>query len=367
MKLKTNKIKSLYIHIPFCEHICSYCDFTKIIRNDNLSFLYILDLLKSLKGYIKEKKKFSTIYIGGGTPTCIEPFLLNILLSYCTKLLKTTYEFTVEANVESINKDTLRILKNNKVNRLSIGVQTFSDELLLKLNRKHTGKEAINAVNLAFKYINNINIDLMYGFPFSSFECLKTDLEIAKTLPINHISTYSLLINKGTLIYNQGYKEVDGDTLRKYFDFIKNELKKTGFKQYEVSNFSKPGYYSRNNITYWKNEEYIGLGAGSSGFENKVRYTYTKNINSYLYDHKRTEEIVTVEDDIKYQIFLNLRTTNGIDRKLFKEKFGFEILEKFGDFFTKLQKKSLIKINKNTIKCTYNGLMILDNIILEIF
>ena len=361
------EVNSLYIHIPFCEHIGSYCDFTKIIKNDNLCFIYGLDIIKSLVLLNKEGKKFKTIYIGGGTPSCLDLFVLEDVLIAAKNLLDIDYEFTIELNVESVNLKIAKLLKKHNINRISVGIQTFNDEILDKFNRKHTGNDAIEAVKLLKRFFDNISVDLIYAVPFSSMAILENDIKIIKELNINHVSTYSLQINKGTLIYNQGYKEISQDETRSQMDFIHNELIKQGFEHYEVSNFGKKGYFSNHNLTYWKNEEYEALGAGASGYLNNIRFTYTKNILEYLKTHRKEEEIVTQEDKFEYQVMLGLRTSLGVNLNDIKDEFGIDFLQKYEDKLEYLFKNKLIFVENNTLKCSYEGLFILDAIILKIF
>lgn len=355
---------SLYIHIPYCKKICNYCDFSKKIINDEESIILIMDLCKTLNS---TKKKYKTIYIGGGTPSCLDKSLLELLLKTTSKHLKNNYEFTIESNVEDINIDKLKLYKKYKVNRLSIGVQTFNDKCLKIINRDFSSIDIINNINLAKKYINNINIDLIYGGFYSNFDILKDDLnEIIKLNP-NHVSIYSLQINKNTIFYNQRHNELDQDELYKQYKYICAYLKKNHYIHYEISNFSKRNYYSRHNMIYWNNNFYDALGPGSSGYQKGLRYKYTSNVLDYIQNKTLIEkETINENNDFEYQVFLNLRTRNGLDINKINQKFKINFLEKYKNNLNLLEKNKFIKIKNNKVKVTSKGVFIEEEIVKKI-
>lgn len=359
MKKKTNlEIKSLYIHVPYCKRICNYCDFCKKNYNFSECLLFVLDLVKDLK---QNMKKYETIYIGGGTPTCLDDNLFELLLKSCSNLLAENYEFTVEANPENLTENKLKLLKKYKVNRLSIGVQTFNEKILETLNR-----EVVNNVEIiknAHKYVKNINIDLIYGMSFSTFDNLKNDIEIALKLPINHISLYSLIINPHTVFYVKGVKEMEGDLLADQYDFIKEKLKENEFEHYEISNFARPGFRSKHNLTYWKNEGYDAYGPGASGYDYKYRYKYTNNVLDYIYNKTLVEnEEVDETSDFEYEILLALRTVDGINIAHVNKKFGINFYEKYQKNIENLIKLNLIEIDEKSLKCRGDGIFLEEEI-----
>lgn len=358
--MKTNpNIKSLYIHVPYCKRICNYCDFCKKSYDFSESLLFVLDLVKDLKQIMK---KYETIYIGGGTPTCLDEKLLELLLKSCSNLLAENYEFTIEANPENLTEDKLKLLKKYGVNRLSIGVQTFNKNILEKLNREVIDIEKI--IENAHKYVKNLNIDLIYGMSFSSFDNVKNDLNIALSLPISHISLYSLSINPHTVFYVQKVKEMDPDELANQYEYIRNYLRENGFEHYEVSNFAKPGFRSKHNLVYWKNEAYDALGPGAAGYDYKYRYKYTYNILDYIYNKTLIEnEEVDVTSDFEYEIILALRTSDGLNIEKINQKFNINFLEKYQDNIHKLIDLNMIYCDEKSLKCRDNGIFLEEEIV----
>lgn len=365
--MSERKIKSLYIHIPFCEHICDYCDFTKVQYFSLFAHKYIEELQKELE-FNDIPKDLETIYIGGGTPTALEDDLFLQLMKMLKEYTSSVKEFTVEANPESLSIKKLEIMKQYGVNRISLGVETTDDEILKNINRHHTFQDAKTAIMNAQKMgFDNLNVDLILGLPGASIEQIKMDLNNLITLNVQHISCYSLTVHPNTVFYLQGVKEPLEDISREYYDFINCFLEKQGFVHYEISNWAKPGYESKHNYTYWKNEQYYGLGLGASGYVDEKRYTNTRSINKYLNGTYRDyQETVTKEDDIEYQIMLNLRTIEGLNLIEFKNKFGFDLYQRKQKEIDKLVEDGFLKIDKKKIVPTYEGMMILDQIILKL-
>ena len=238
------QIKSIYIHIPFCESICSYCDFCKLFYNKNLAKAYLKELEKEIKNNYKGEE-ISTIYIGGGTPTSLSYEELSFLFSMLKNIkLANNYEFTIEANVDSLNIDKIKLLKDNKVNRISIGVETFNDNYQKLINRKVSFKTLEDTIELLRDNgINNINLDLMYGFNDESIEVLDKDLEYLLNLNIPHISIYSLIIEDNTILKIDNYKRLDDDDDQLLYKYIEEKLEKNNYHHYEISNYAKDDYY----------------------------------------------------------------------------------------------------------------------------
>ena len=351
------EINSLYIHIPFCNKICDYCDFTKLQYFRNFALDYLKALKVELKSY--KIKKLKTIYVGGGTPTALDDDLFLELLETLDKYAKGVKEYTFEANPESLSLNKIKMLKEHHVNRISIGIQTTNDKILQSVNRDHTFEQVKTAINnLKENGIDNINVDLILGLPHSSEKILKEDLKNILSLDIKHISCYGLTVNPHTALYNKGFKEPESDRLRDFYDIVEHSLRENDFIHYEVSNWAKEGYQSEHNLTYWRNQQYFGVGLGASGYIKDIRYKNTINLNEYLKHHFIYEkEVVTPKDNLTYQIMLNLRTIEGLDKSFIKDK-DQEIQE--------LIANGLLKEINNHLIPTYEGMMTLDQIILAL-
>ena len=323
-----NKPRALYIHIPFCSYICSYCDFPKLQYFSS----FINPYLSSLKNEIEQYQigELDTIYVGGGTPTSLSLEELDELLQIIKPYTQNIKEYTFEANPDSLTVDKLKLLYSYNVNRLSIGVESTDDKILKNINRHHSFsdvKEVIkNAREIGFK---NINVDLILGLPNCSFSLLKKDIDNVLSINVEHISCYSLTVHEHTKFYLDHIEEKDDDLMREYYDYVHVKLLEKGYEHYEVSNFAKNGYQSLHNLTYWKNEQYYGVGLGASGYIGNVRYTNTRSINLYNKAQYISEsETLTKDDECYYQIMLNLRSSSGLSLQEFKEKYNFNLYER---------------------------------------
>ena len=352
-----NKAKSLYIHIPFCQKICDYCDFTKLQYFRKIAVSYLDALKDELERY--QISELKTIYVGGGTPTALEDDLFEQLLEIIKPYSKGVKEYTFEANPESLSLHKIKLLKEYGINRVSIGVQTTNQKILDSVNRSHSFSQVKEAIKkLKEVGIDNINVDLILGLPHSSEAILKEDLENILSLDIKHISCYGLTVNPHTVLFTKGFKEPEGDILRRYYDIVEEILLNNGFTHYEVSNWAKPGYQSEHNLTYWRNQEYYGCGLGAAGYLGETRYKNTINLSQYLTrEFINEKELVSNKDKLTYQIMLNLRTNEGLDISFIKNKEK-EIKE--------LTNEGLVKHDGDKIIATYEGMMILDQIILKL-
>ena len=362
-----NKAKSLYIHIPFCENLCDYCDFPKLQYFRNFAIKYLEKLKEEIDSY--QIGKLDTIYVGGGTPTSLDDDLFEELLKIILPYTNEVKEYTFEANPESLNENKISLMKKYGVNRLSIGVESTDDNILKAINRHHTFLDVVNAISLAKKVgFNNINVDLILGLPHALKRELIKDLDRLTALPITHISCYSLTIHPHTVFYLKGIKEQTSDIERELYDLVNDYLSKKDFIHYEVSNWAKKGYSSLHNMTYWKDEHYYGVGLGAAGYIDNIRYTNTKSINDYLNGITVIEkEIVDQKADKEYYLMLNLRTNEGINLASYQQKFNEDLLQKKNKEITDLINRGLLIYNKdNNISCTYEGLMLLDEVILEL-
>ena len=355
---------SIYIHIPFCNSICTYCDFCKIFYNKK----YINDYLNNLEQEIKVRYKseiVNTIFIGGGTPSSLDDEelirLMNIIEIF---KLNDNYEFTVECNIESITENKLKIMKKYGVNRISIGVESFDNSIIKLLGRNHTKKDVYNKMGIVKRYFSNINIDLIYA-AYDDINILKSDIDCFLKLDIPHISTYSLIIEDNTMLKINGMKNIDEDIDYEMYKYIDDALEKNDYIHYEISNYAKNGYQSKHNLVYWNNEEYYGFGLSSTSYINNERITNTKNLRKYL-NGEYLDTSVYEDKDIRMEneIMLGLRKLDGIDLDRFKEKFNVS-LEDIYNIDNLVRNGYLIRDN-NCIKIDKKYMYISNEIIVRI-
>ena len=324
-------MKSMYIHIPFCSSICSYCDFTKMYYNPDMVKRY----LKALKEEIEDRyndEELETLYIGGGTPSSLSIQELKDL-SQILKLLnlEKIKEFTIECNINDIIDDKIKIIKNMGVNRISIGVESFNKNKLKFMERNADFNDTKEKITLIKNYgINNINIDLMYAIPNETLKDLKKDLKLILKLKPNHISTYSLILEEHTKVSNNNTKSISEDLEIEMYNYIKNKLKRKKYNHYEISNFGLAGYESIHNLTYWNNEEYYGFGLGAHGYIDGIRYENTKNIDKYTDNiFVEKEEILSLKDKKENEVMLGLRKIKGINIEEYYNKYESNIQDDF--------------------------------------
>ena len=358
-------MRSVYIHIPFCKSICSYCDFCKFLHEEVYASEYLNELSKEIDKYY-DNDKIRTLYIGGGTPSVLSlnnlKKLFEITKKFDTSLLE---EFTFEMNIDDITEEKLLLLKTNNVNRISIGIQSFNEINLKYLNRKHTKNEIIKNINLAKNYFTNINVDLMFALPIETFSTLKKDVKEILKLDVPHISTYSLIIEQNTVLSHNKVKPIEEDLDYKMYSYILKELKKNNYNHYEVSNFAKEGYQSKHNLNYWQNNEYYGFGLGAHGFISELRYENTRSFNTYLKGNYRFNELVlSKREDMENEVILGLRKLEGINIVDFFNKYKINIQEEFN--ITPLLKNGLLKIKDNNIYIPEEKIYIMNSILTEI-
>ena len=355
---------SIYIHIPFCNSICTYCDFCKIFYNKK----YINDYLNNLEQEIKVRYKseiVNTIFIGGGTPSSLDDEelirLMNIIEIF---KLNDNYEFTVECNIESITENKLKIMKKYGVNRISIGVESFDNSIIKLLGRNHTKKDVYNKMGIVKRYFSNINIDLIYA-AYDDINILKSDIDCFLKLDIPHISTYSLIIEDNTMLKINGMKNIDEDIDYEMYKYIEDALEKNDYIHYEISNYAKNGYQSKHNLVYWNNEEYYGFGLSSTSYINNERITNTKNLRKYL-NGEYLDTSVYEDKDIRMEneIMLGLRKFDGINLDRFKDKFNVS-LEDIYNIDNLISEGYLVK-EDNYIKINKKYMYISNEIIVRI-
>ncbi len=322
-------IESVYLHIPFCSYKCPYCDFLSVVENRVEEYLQALK--KEIELYSHLGLKVKTVYFGGGTPTLLEPSLIGEILSNLTRIFPTSesLEVTVECNPETYGYREFKALVDTGVNRLSIGVQSFTNKGLSSLGRKHSVSESIRAVEEAFEAgIRNINVDLIYAYPSQKEEDAITEIEFLSNLPVTHVSAYMLTAYDGTpmgKLIREGRLDVpDEEELEGIYRIICDGLKAIGFRRYEISNWAREGFECLHNLNYWRRKEFLGLGVSAWGFIDKTRYGNTRNLNIYIQKLKEgvlpvdVKKYIGTKETLEEEIFLGLRLTEGIDANRFK-------------------------------------------------
>lgn len=364
---------SAYIHIPFCEHICFYCDFNKVFIQGQPVDEYIQGLIKEIR-LTKERypsDDTETIYIGGGTPTSLSAEQLDALLGGIRQELPfdPRNEFTVEANPGDLTLDKIAVLKNHGVNRLSMGVQSFDDRLLKKIGRKHSAQDVFDTMKLVEKGgMDNVSIDLIYALPGQTMESFQDTLEKALALDLPHYSMYSLILENKTVFYNwarQGRLKLPGeDAEGDMFDLAAAFMEKAGRMKYEVSNFAVPGQESRHNLVYWNNEHYYGFGAGASGYLGHSRYRNHGPIQHYL-EPLRNDQLPTIETEalsltnrMEEEMFLGLRKLQGVSYTHFSHKFQRDLSSVYGTVIGELIAEGMLERQEDYLRLTTKGLIL---------
>ncbi|MED3548926.1 radical SAM family heme chaperone HemW [Cytobacillus praedii] len=363
-------IKAAYIHIPFCEHICHYCDFNKVFLKGQPVDEYLDSLAEEIKMTLNETptELLDTIFIGGGTPTALNEQQLEKLCQIIKTYLpySNETEFTFEANPGDLSEEKLRTLYQAGVNRISFGVQTFNEELLKRIGRAHRAKDVFQSIDLAKKTgFENISIDLIYSLPGQTLADFKETLATAFSLDIQHYSGYSLIIEPKTVFYNLMRKgkllSPGEDVEAEMFEVLMEEMEKRGFKQYEISNFSKPGYESKHNLTYWNNEWYYGFGAGAHSYVNGSRISNHGPLKKYMnsVNERRLPILdrhkVTKVEQMEEEMFLGLRKTAGVSITRFIEKFEENPVALYKNELKALTFRDLIQVTDDQICLTKQG------------
>ncbi|QSJ02799.1 radical SAM family heme chaperone HemW [Bacillus sp. 3a] len=375
-------MKAAYIHIPFCEHICHYCDFNKFFIKTQPVDEYLAALEKEMQHTIEQKgeQELKTIFIGGGTPTSLTVSQLDKLMNSIHSVLKPTknlIEFAVEANPDELSLEKLHVLKAAGVNRLSFGVQTFEDDLLKKIGRVHQKKDVLTSFERARAVgFDNISLDLMFGLPHQEKHHVMNSLETAFLLGAEHYSVYSLIVEPKTVFYNLMQKGKlhlpPQEREAEMYELVMDEMERHGLKQYEISNYAKPGFESQHNLTYWSNEDYFGFGAGAHGYVDGIRNVNAGPVKHYLelidqtgFPYKETHQ-VTKAEQIEEEMFLGLRKIEGVKSADFQAKYGAAPEALFSTVLEDLEEKGLIVKDDKGIRLTRKG-KLLGNEVFQAF
>ena len=355
---------SAYIHIPFCRQKCNYCSFVSFASIELIEE-YLQNLKKEIT-FFYNGEELKTLYLGGGTPSLLTPKQIRELIILFN--ISSETEITMELNPEGLNEEYLQGIKKAGINRLSIGCQSFDESILKIIGRKHSPSDVEFAVktaqNLGF---NNISLDFIYGLPNQTKESFVNDLIRAKKLGIQHISLYGLKIEEGCYFYKNPPKNIaDDDTQAEMY--LKAVETLSDFEHYEISNFSKTGYNSQHNLTYWKNKNYYGFGVSAHGYENNIRYSNKTTLKEYCENplEKEFQNELTKQEQLEEEIFLGFRKMSGIDKNEINQKFSIDFDKKYKNVLEKFLKSNHLKITENGYTLTTDGILV-SNIILSEF
>ncbi len=356
-------VNCVYIHIPFCEkkcHYCSFCSFPLLSYKEK----YLNALVKEIKHHYKNET-LNTLYIGGGTPSLLNNNEIEKILN-CFNY-NSNCEITIEANPNSLSLNKIIEYKNLGINRISIGVQSFDDNILKSIGRLHTKKDIYNVIEWLNKAdFENYNIDLIYGLPNQSIINWEKTLDEAIMINPKHISTYGLKIEEGTYFNKNKPNNLPDENMQaEMYAILINKLK--NYVHYEFSNFAQSEkYYSKHNLAYWKRNFYYGFGLSASGFIENKRYTNTFNLKEYLNNPiNKTYEILSKQNEIEEEFFLGLRIKEGINFNYINKKYKINISEKYRPLFEKFISQGLMKKTKNGVKLTTKGILVSNEILCE--
>jgi oxygen-independent coproporphyrinogen-3 oxidase len=368
----------IYLHIPFCRKRCHYCDFFKSTDLSQKARL-LEGLKKELESRSSElaSEEINTIYLGGGTPSVLlvdelKSLLDTIFLNY---KVSSEAEITMEANPDDLSQAVLSFLREIGFNRLSMGIQSFSEQDLKLMNRRHGVMQAIQSVKWAKTAgFRNISIDLIYGLPNQTLEEWERNVQVAAQLNVQHISAYNLTYHEGTVFYDQIkkgiLKELPDELSLQQFEILIHILKDAGFEHYEISNFCKPGFYSKHNSSYWKNQKYLGIGPSAHSFDLVSRRWNVSSIGAYLDGIENNKpysesEILTEQDRYNDYIITGLRTVWGVSEELIKSEFSATYLDHFQKVSEKYLQSGKVIRTSEKVSLSPEGLFISDQIMAD--
>ena len=372
-------MSGIYIHIPFCKQACHYCDFhfsTSLKKKEEM----VLALAKeiALRKSEFQNEVVETIYFGGGTPSILEVADIRYLIDEVYKHYKVIEnpEITVEANPDDLSEERITELSNNRINRLSIGIQSFFEDDLKLMNRAHNSAEAMKCLEIATQYFDNISIDLIYGIPEMSNEKWLQNIETALSFNVPHISSYALTVEPKTALHTFIQKGIisqpDDEVAQEHFHLLVDKLEENGFIHYELSNFGKENYFSKNNSSYWLGKKYIGIGPSAHSYDGVSRSWNVSNNTHYLKSIAENKlpletETLTITDRYNEYVMTGLRTIWGISLDRIEQEFGKTYLDYLNQQAKKYIEDHLLFVDENILRTTKSGKFLSDGIASDLF
>ncbi|MEI6865142.1 radical SAM family heme chaperone HemW [Flavicella sp.] len=372
-------MSGIYIHIPFCKQACHYCDFhfsTSLKYKEKMLFAIQKELIQRSVDF--KEDVIETIYFGGGTPSLLSQKEIDAFLAviYSNFSVIEFPEITLEANPDDLHNAKILELSSSKINRLSIGVQSFFEDDLKMMNRAHNSNEAIVCLDLATKYFDNITVDLIYGIPSLTQKGWEQNMQIIFDLGINHISCYALTVEDKTalasFIDRKTYPPVDEELALNHFNSLVEQAQKNGFIHYEISNFGKPNYFSKHNTAYWKGKRYLGVGPSAHSYYDNKRYWNIANNAKYIKalesgNTSFEKEELSINDRFNETVMIGLRTIYGVDLVKLKAEFGVKYFDYLLAEAKPFIKENTLMVLDNCLKTTASGKFLADGIASELF
>lgn len=351
----------VYVHIPFCDSICFYCDFCRYVQSDRWRWLH------RLKAEIREIDwgRIDTLYFGGGTPSVLTVDEFQAIAKLFIPHLNDPYEWTVECNPETLNLEKIQLYTQLGVNRISLGVQSFDDSLLRSLGRKHTRAD-IDWCIRSFRHvgISNLSVDLIYGLPDQSLEDVKNDVRIFLSYHLPHLSIYSLQIEEQSIFGKKGIQTCDEDLEADMYEVVQDMLLAAGYEHYEIGSYAKKKHYSKHNLSYWTDQDFVGIGCGASGKEQGIRYDHTNSLSAYIEKGSHRYYVdMTKEDQAFEAIMMGLRTQFGLDIPAWNKKYKSDFMATYKDVIDR--HKDVLVIRDHHLICTLKGFEILHSILVD--
>lgn len=375
---------SIYVHIPFCKSKCSYCSFVSMVATEDDKKRYFNALISEIKIQAAKYSKFysvASIYIGGGTPSCMDYYYIRDLLSciYKNFAVKNSAEITIEINPNSVDKNKIREYILSGVNRFSIGLQSISPTVLKNMGRTHTLEDFEYAVSTIREFgIKNISADIIIGYPGQKMSSVKETVDALLKLEIPHISVYMLQVENNTklkkLVDNGSVGLPDDDLVVSMYNTVSETLRLNGYNKYEISNFAKPTFESYHNKVYWNRKDYLGFGLAAHSYIAGTRFANTENIISYAKTIEEKSEVpvsssktLTKTENQEEAVMLSLRTSDGLDLDAYKQEFGENFLAKKKPVIADFIKNGFLLLTEdNKLKCTDKGLLVINKIVLDL-
>ncbi len=364
-------MQGLYIHIPFCTHICTYCDFVKTMARENKKRRYVDALIKALNKI--EAQTFDTVHIGGGTPSCLDHALLGRVIETAIKVAKHPKEVAIECNPNDITIEKAEMFKTLGINRVTLGVQTFNGRQLKALNRSHQSADVKSAFSILRSVgLDNIAVDLIFALPGQTLEDLKVDLHQLIELAPRHISTYELIFEPHTVLYYNYQRgrvnPTDQDAAAQMYEMIVETLTEASYKHYEISNFAKDDHVSLHNLLVWQDEDYIGVGAGAHSKVGNTRYGNTRSIEGYInaIDNNESPRAFTEKHEgIRDAMIMGLRLNEGVHVPTLNKKYHTNLFKAYPAIKQKMT-EGLLVFENNRLMLSNRG-RLLGNLVFEIF